>query len=149
VKCPFCDFDDTQVKDSRPLEESNVIKRRRLCTNCGGRFTTFERIEMREIQVVKKNGQIRPFDSNKLYRSIEIATRKRHIKTEDIEQIINVITKKLEKYGEGEVESRIIGRMVLEELASLDEVAYVRYASVYKDFSKASDFGNLIAKIKK
>lgn len=149
MKCPFCSFDDTQVKDSRPLEESNVIKRRRQCANCGGRFTTFERIEIREIKVIKRNGQVRPYDSNKLVRSLEVATRKRHVKPEDIEQIVNIISKKLEKYGEGEIESSIIGQLVLEELAKLDEVAYVRYASVYKDFSKAADFGNFIAKIKK
>lgn len=148
MKCPFCGFDDTQVKDSRPLEEGSVIKRRRLCPNCGGRFTTFERIGIREIQVIKRNGQIRPFDSNKLFRSIEVATRKRPIVVEQIEQIVSNIAKKLEKYGEGEVESKIIGQLVLEELIKLDEVAYVRYASVYKDFSKASDFGHFIAKIK-
>jgi transcriptional repressor NrdR len=146
MRCPFCSFADTQVKDSRPLEEGGSIKRRRLCPSCGGRFTTFERFELREINVIKRNGVTRPFDSTKLFRSIEVASRKRPIKTEQIEEMVSRIIKKMEKYGEGEIETKIIGELVLEELFNLDHVAYVRYASVYKDFTKASDFRNFIAK---
>lgn len=149
MKCPFCSFIDSQVKDSRPSEDGLSIKRRRFCPSCGGRFTTFERVEMRELKIVKRSGEVRPFDSNKLTRSIEVATRKRPIKHELIEEVVSRIRKKLEKYGEGEVESRIVGQMVMDELAKLDEVAYVRYASVYMDFSKATDFGPFIANIKK
>ena len=149
MKCPFCFFIDSQVKDSRPSEDGLSIKRRRFCPNCGGRFTTFERVEMRELKIIKRSGEVRPFDSNKLTRSIEVATRKRPIKHEQIEEVISRIRKKLEQYGEGEVESKIIGQMVMDELAKLDDVAYVRYASVYRDFSKATDFGHFIANIKK
>ena len=147
MKCPFCSFADTQVKDSRPLEDGVSIKRRRLCPSCGGRFTTFERFELREIKVIKRNGDSRPFDTTKLYRSIEVASRKRPIKAEQIEDVVSRIIKKMEKFGEGEIETKIIGELVLEELFNLDHVAYVRYASVYKDFTKASDFRNFIAKI--
>ena len=147
MKCPFCSFIDTQVKDSRPLNDGISIKRRRYCPSCGGRFTTFERFELREIKVIKRNGALRPLDSTKLFKSIAIAARKRPITNEQIEEVVTKIIKKMEKYGEGEIESKIIGELVLEELSSLDQVAYVRYASVYKDFSKASDFGNFIAKI--
>ena len=147
MKCPFCSFSDTQVKDSRPLEDGVSIKRRRLCPNCGGRFTTFERFELRELRVIKRNGETRLFDSTKLFRSIEVASRKRPITTEQIEEVVSRIIKKMEKYGEGEIESKIIGELIMDELSKLDQVTYVRYASVYKDFSKASDFGNFIAKI--
>lgn len=147
MKCPFCDFLDTQVKDSRPSEDGSLIKRRRLCVKCGGRFTTFERQETRELKIIKRNGECRPFDSNKLLRSLEVATRKRPIKPEDLEKIVSEIIKKLDQFGEGEVESKIVGQLVMDELAKYDQVAYVRYASVYKDFSKASDFGKLIAEI--
>jgi transcriptional repressor NrdR len=144
MKCPFCSFSDTQVKDSRPSDDSLAIKRRRFCTNCGARFTTFERIENRELKVLKRSGEFRPFDSGKLLRSIEVACRKRHINPELLEAIVSRIMKKLEKYGEGEVKSKIVGQMVLEELATLDHVAYVRYASVYMDFTKVTDFSKLI-----
>lgn len=147
MKCPFCDFLDTQVKDSRPSEDGSLIKRRRLCVKCGGRFTTFERIEMRELKIIKRNSEKRPFDSNKLLRSLEVATRKRPVSPEDLEKIVSAIIKKLDKYGEGEIESSIVGQLVMDELAKIDEVSYVRYASVYKDFSKATDFGKLIAEI--
>jgi len=147
MKCPFCLFLDTQVKDSRPSEDGLYIKRRRQCPSCGGRFTTFERIEHREVKIVKKNGEVRPFDINKLTRSIEVACRKRPVKVEQIEKMVGEIIKKIDKFGEGEVESRIVGELLMEELAKVDEVAYVRYASVYKDFSKSADFGNFIAKI--
>lgn len=147
MKCPFCDFIDTQVKDSRPSEDGSLIKRRRLCVKCGARFTTFERIEIRELKVIKRNGEKRPFDSSKLLRSLEVATRKRPVAHEELDKIVSSIIKKLEKYGEGEIESSIVGQLVMDELAKVDEVSYVRYASVYKDFSKASDFGKLIAEI--
>lgn len=147
MKCPFCAFPDSQVKDSRPSDDCLSIKRRRLCTNCGGRFTTFERIETRELKVKKRNGEIRPFDSSKLARSIEVACRKRPVSAERIDEMISNVMKKLEKYGEGEVESRIVGQMLMDELARVDPVAYVRYASVYMEFNKASDFGKFIGSI--
>jgi transcriptional repressor NrdR len=148
MRCPFCTFFDTQVKDSRPSDDGLIIKRRRLCPNCGARFTTFERVEMRELKIVKRSGEKRPFDSSKLSRSIGVATRKRPITQEQIEVMVTKIIKKLEQYGEGEVESKVVGQMVMDELSKLDQVAYVRYASVYMDFSKASDFGKFIANIR-
>jgi len=147
MKCPFCDFLDTQVKDSRPSDDGALIKRRRVCVKCGGRFTTFERMETRELKIIKRDGERRPFDSTKLLHSLEVATRKRPVKNEDLEKIVSEIIKKLDKFGEGEIESRLVGQLVMDELAKIDQVAYVRYASVYKDFSKASDFGKLIAEI--
>ena len=149
MRCPFCDFLDTQVKDSRPSDDGVVIKRRRQCPSCGARFTTHERTEMREIKVVKKKGENRPFDSDKILRSIIVATRKRPVTTEQTDDILSHVLKKLEKFGEGEVTTSVIGQLVMDELAKVDEVSYVRYASVYKDFSNAGDFGNFIAKIKK
>ena len=148
MRCPFCTFFDTQVKDSRPSDDGLIIKRRRLCPNCGARFTTFERVEMRELKIVKRSGEKRPFDSSKLSRSIGVATRKRPITQEQIEVMVTKIIKKLEQYGEGEVDSKVVGQMVMDELSKLDQVAYVRYASVYMDFSKASDFGKFIANIR-
>ena len=148
MKCPFCDFADTQVKDSRPSDDGIAIKRRRQCLSCGARFTTQERLELRELKIVKKDGEIRPFDTSKMVRSIEVATRKRPVTSEQIEMIVSRILKKLEKFGEGEIESKVVGELVMEELAKIDDVAYVRYASVYKDFSKAADFGKFIQGIK-
>lgn len=147
MRCPFCTFFDSQVKDSRPSDDGLAIRRRRLCPSCGARFTTFERIELREVKIIKRNGEKRPFDSNKVSRSIGVATRKRPINQDQIDIIVSNIIKKLEQYGEGEVESIVVGQMVMEELSKLDQVSYVRYASVYKDFSKASDFGKFIAGI--
>src|SRR4051812_46043096 len=144
MKCPFCSFPDSQVKDSRPSDDGLSIKRRRLCINCGARFTTFERIENRELRVIKRSGEIRPFDSSKVLRSIEVACRKRPVTHEQIDEIVSRITKKLEKYGEGEVESKVIGQIVMDELSKIDHVAYIRYASVYMDFTKASDFSKCI-----
>ncbi len=149
MKCPFCDFLDTQVKDSRPSDDGLVIKRRRQCPSCGARFTTHERTELRELRVVKKNGEKRPFDGSKILRSISVATRKRPVTSEQADAILSEVIKKLEKYGEGEVETQIVGQLVMEELSKIDEVSYVRYASVYKDFSNAGDFGKFIAGIKK
>lgn len=147
MKCPFCLFPDSQVKDSRPSEDGLIIKRRRLCTNCGGRFTTFERIEIREIKIIKRSGEIRHFDSSKLLKSIELACRKRSITTDQMEEIVSRIIKKLEKYSDGEIDSKIVGKMVMDELSKLDYVAYVRYASVYMDFTKASDFSKFISSL--
>lgn len=146
MRCPFCSFDDTQVKDSRPSEDGLSIKRRRQCPSCGGRFTTFERQEIREIKVIKRNSEIRPFDTTKLTRSVEVACRKRPVTDDQIEQLVTRILHKIDKFGEGEVPTKIIGDLVLDELKKVDEVAYVRYASVYKDFNKSADFGNFIAK---
>lgn len=148
MKCQFCGFLDTQVKDSRPSDDGLAIKRRRQCPSCGGRFTTLERIENREIKLVKRNGEIRPFDINKVIRSIEVAVRKRNVDADTIDSLASRIMKKLERYSDGEIQSQVVGQLVMEELAQLDEVACVRYASVYMDFSKATDFGKFIADLK-
>ncbi|KIE05631.1 Transcriptional repressor NrdR [Candidatus Jidaibacter acanthamoeba] len=144
MKCPFCGFLDSQVKDSRPSEDGLTIKRRRFCPDCGGRFTTYERIEMRELFVIKKGGDKRLFDPSKLLKSMQVAARKRPVDAEQLEEIVSRITKKLEKYGEGEITSQAVGQLVMNELLKIDQVAYVRYASVYKDFAEASDFGKFI-----
>ncbi len=147
MRCPFCGHDDTQVKDSRPTDDNSAIRRRRFCPSCGSRFTTFERVQLRELVVVKKNGQRMPFDRDKLLRSIMIAVRKRPIGEERVERIVNSITRRLESSGENEIPSSHIGQLVMEALLSLDQVAYVRFASVYKNFREARDFeiflGNL------
>jgi len=140
MRCPFCGHDDTQVKDSRPTEDNSAIRRRRFCPACGSRFTTFERVQLRELVVVKKNGQRAPFDRDKLLRSIMIAVRKRPIGEERVERIVNSITRRLESSGETEIPSSQIGQLVMEALASLDPVAYVRFASVYKNFRETRDF---------
>ena len=140
MRCPFCGHDDSQVKDSRPSEDNSAIRRRRHCPECGGRFTTFERVQLRELVVVKKNGQRAPFDRDKLLRSIMIAVRKRPIGEERVERIVNSITRRLESSGESEIPSSQIGQLVMEALASLDPVAYVRFASVYKNFRETRDF---------
>jgi transcriptional repressor NrdR len=140
MRCPFCGHDDTQVKDSRPTEDNSAIRRRRFCPACGSRFTTFERVQLRELVVVKKNGQRAPFDRDKLLRSIMIAVRKRPISEERVERIVNSITRRLESSGETEIPSSQIGQLVMEALASLDPVAYVRFASVYKNFRETRDF---------
>ena len=140
MRCPFCGHDDTQVKDSRPTEDNSAIRRRRYCPACGSRFTTFERVQLRELVVVKKNGQRAPFDRDKLLRSIMIATRKRPISEERVERVVSSITRRLESSGETEIPSSQIGQLVMEALASLDMVAYVRFASVYKNFRETRDF---------
>jgi len=140
MRCPFCGHDDTQVKDSRPTEDNSAIRRRRFCPACGSRFTTFERVQLRELVVVKKNGQRTPFDRDKVLRSIMIAVRKRPIGEERVERIVNSITRRLESSGETEIPSSQIGQLVMEALASLDPVAYVRFASVYKNFRETRDF---------
>ena len=140
MRCPFCSSEDTQVKDSRSAEDGNAIRRRRQCGSCAARFTTFERVQLRELTVVKKSGRRAPFDREKMMRSIMIAMQKRPITADQIEQMISGIVRRLESLGELEVSSDIIGQMLMEGLANLDSVAYVRYASVYKDFKETKDF---------
>ncbi|HZD26936.1 MAG TPA: transcriptional regulator NrdR [Alphaproteobacteria bacterium] len=147
MRCPFCGHNDTQVKDSRPTEDNAAIRRRRSCPQCGSRFTTFERVQLRDLTVIKKNGQRNPFDRDKLMRSIQIATRKRPVDEERIERIVNGIQRRLESSGESEIPSAQIGEMVMEALANLDQVAYVRFASVYKNFREARDFGDFVGQI--
>ena len=147
MRCPFCGHEDTQVKDSRPTDDNSAIRRRRYCPSCGSRFTTFERVQLRELTVVKKNGQRVQFDRDKLARSIQVACRKRPVDPERTERVVNGIVRRLESSGETEIPSEEIGLQVLEALKSLDDVAFVRYASVYRDFSHAEDFENVIAEI--
>ena len=151
MRCPFCGNDDTQVKDSRPTEDNQAIRRRRYCPACGSRFTTFERVQLRELTVVKSNGDKAPFDREKLKRSLDIALRKRPVDEDRVERIVNSIQRRLETLGESDIQTRAIGEMVMEALGELDPVAYVRFASVYKDFHEAKDFskfvGDLRAKI--
>ena len=147
MRCPFCNSEDTQVKDSRPAEDGAAIRRRRICPDCGGRFTACERVQLRELTVAKKSGRKVPFDREKLSRSFEIALRKRPVDRDRIERAVSGIARRLESSGETEISSEEIGLQVLEALKSLDDVAFVRYASVYRDFSHAEDFENVIAEI--
>ncbi|MGN0905212.1 MAG: transcriptional regulator NrdR [Alphaproteobacteria bacterium] len=147
MRCPFCGHEDTQVKDSRPSEDNSAIRRRRFCTACGSRFTTFERVQLRELTVIKKDGAKTPFDRDKLQRSISIAVRKRPISSEQVELIVNGIQRQLETSGENEIPSVQIGEMVMEALSGLDPVAYVRFASVYRDFREARDFKAFISSL--
>jgi transcriptional repressor NrdR len=147
MRCPFCGNNDTQVKDSRPTEDNAAIRRRRSCPACGSRFTTFERVQLRDLTIVKKNGQRAPFDREKLMRSIQIATRKRPVDEERIERIVNGIQRRLESSGESEIQSAQIGQLVMEALANLDQVAYVRFASVYRNFREARDFEDFVGQI--
>lgn len=147
MKCPFCSHDDTQVKDSRPSEDSSTIRRRRFCPNCNSRFTTFERVQLRELTVVKSNGERRLFDRDKIARSMAIALRKRPVEPDSVELAINRIVQKLESEGESEIASNRIGKLVMEELKSLDAVAYIRFASVYRDFTEAKDFEQLAGEL--
>jgi len=147
MRCPFCGHDDTQVKDSRPTEDNSAIRRRRQCPNCGARFTTFERVQLRELTVLKSNGQREPFDRDKLVRSISIACRKRPVDPERIERIVNGIVRRLESMGESEIPSALIGEMVMDALSTLDKVAYVRFASVYKNFREAKDFEQFVGQM--
>ncbi len=144
MRCPFCRSDDTQVKDSRPTEDNSAIRRRRHCPACASRFTTFERIQLRDLIVVKKNGTRSPFDRDKLAQSLNIALRKRQVDPDRIERMVNVIQRRLETSGEPDVSSEKIGKIVMEGLANLDQVAYVRFASVYKNFREAKDFEEFI-----
>jgi transcriptional repressor NrdR len=145
MRCPYCGNDDTQVKDSRPTEDSGAIRRRRVCNGCGGRFTTFERVQLRELTVVKKSGRKVPFDREKLARSVYTALRKRSVETDRIERMISGIVRQLESQGDIEVTSDQIGEYVMDGLKGLDDVAFVRFASVYKNFSAADDFRNFLA----
>ncbi len=147
MRCPFCGHDDTQVKDSRPTDDNAAIRRRRFCPNCGSRFTTFERVQLRELIVVKKSGKRIPFDRDKLARSIQIACRKRPVETERIERIVNAIVRRLESSGETELSSELIGEQVMDALHTLDPVAYVRFASVYRNFREVKDFEEFVGKL--
>jgi transcriptional repressor NrdR len=146
MRCPYCHNADTQVKDSRPTEDNTAIRRRRSCPNCGGRFTTFERIQLRELTVVKKNGQRVPFDRDKIARSIDIAIRKRPVDPERVDRMINAIVRQLESSGESEIPTQTVGELIMRGLASLDQVAYVRFASVYRNFREAADFEDFIGR---
>ena len=144
--CPFCSSEDTQVKDSRPAEDGNAIRRRRLCGDCGARFTTFERVQLREINVVKRSGRRSVFDRDKLERSFQIALRKRDVNADEIARSINQIVRQLESHPEGDVPSAQVGELVMDALSQLDKVAYVRYASVYRNFREAKDFEAFVEK---
>ena len=147
MRCPFCGSDETQVKDSRAAEDGASVRRRRECSACGGRFTTFERVQLRELIVVKANGKKAPFDRDKMMRSIQIATRKRKVDPERIEQMASGVVRRLESMGDSEVDTKKIGELVMEGLAQLDDVAYVRYASVYKNFREAKDFEEFLGEL--
>ena len=147
MKCPFCGFLDSQVKDSRLTEDGACIRRRRECPECGSRFTTFERVQLRELVVVKKNGDKERFDREKLELSLQLAVRKRPVAPERVEKIVTSIQRRLESSGETEISSRVIGEYAMEALAALDNVAYERFASDYKDFSEVSDFEEFVAQI--
>lgn len=148
MRCPFCSSEDSQVKDSRQAEDGAAVRRRRLCNNCGGRFTTFERVQLRELIVVKRTGKRMPFERDKLTRSINIALQKRQIDPERVEQMISGIIRQLESSGNSDITSEQIGELVMEGLAALDNVAYVRYASVYRDFKSTEDFAEFIVEEK-
>ena len=147
MRCPYCGNDDTQVKDSRPTEDSSAIRRRRICSACGGRFTTFERVQLRELLVVKKSGRKVPFDRDKLARSVNTALRKRDVEAERVERMISGVVRQLESLGDAEVTSDQIGEFVMEGLKNLDDVAFVRFASVYKNFSAADDFSAFLREL--
>ncbi len=144
MRCPFCGNDDTQVKDSRPTDDGASIRRRRQCPACGGRFTTFERVQLRELTIVKKSGKRELFERDKLARSIEIACRKRPVEPERIERLVNGVVRRLESLGESEIDGQVVGEMVMEALQALDPVAYIRFASVYRDFREAKDFETFV-----
>lgn len=147
MRCPFCGHEDTQVKDSRPTEDASAIRRRRHCPNCGARFTTFERVQLRELTVVKSDGKRQPFDREKLLRSMQIALQKRPVDAERLERIVNGIVRRLESSGEAEIPSKVVGEMVMDALSTLDPVAYVRFASVYRNFREARDFNEFVGKL--
>ncbi|MGD9799936.1 MAG: transcriptional regulator NrdR [Parvularculaceae bacterium] len=147
MRCPFCGCEDTQVKDSRSAEDGSSIRRRRQCAACSGRFTTFERVQLRELVVVKSSGRKEVFDRDKLMRSVQISLRKRNVDQERVEQMVTGVVRRLEAMGETEIDAKAIGELVMEGLAGLDDVAYVRYASVYKDFREARDFGEFIGEL--
>ncbi|MGD9914373.1 MAG: transcriptional regulator NrdR [Rhizobiaceae bacterium] len=148
MRCPYCQSEDTQVKDSRPAEDGNAIRRRRVCPDCAGRFTTFERVQLRDLVVAKKSGRKVPFDRDKLARSIEIACRKRNVEPARIERAVSGIVRQLESSGESEVTTGEIGKLVMEALKAIDDVAYVRFASVYRNFREAKDFHDVLGELK-
>lgn len=144
MRCPFCGNEDTQVKDSRPTEDRASIRRRRFCSACGARFTTFERVQLRELTIIKRSGRRVPFERDKLQRSIDIALRKRPVEADRVERMVNGLVRRLESLGDSEVSSETVGQLVMDALASLDQVAYVRYASVYRNFREAQDFEHFL-----
>ena len=144
MRCPFCSNQDSQVKDSRPTEDNTAIRRRRICDQCGSRFTTFERIQLRDLVIIKNNDKKEAFDRDKMFRSISLALRKRNIDQETIEKIVNAIVRKLENSGETEIKSNLIGEYIMDALSHLDQVAYVRFASVYKNFREVKDFEDFL-----
>ena len=147
MKCPFCGNDDTQVKDSRSTEDNSAIRRRRFCAACGARFTTFERIQLRDLVVIKSNDKKETFDRDKMYRSISLALRKRNIDNEKIEKIVSAIARKLENLGDTEIKTSTIGQYIMDALSHLDQVAYVRFASVYKNFREVKDFEDFLGNL--
>jgi transcriptional repressor NrdR len=147
MRCPNCSSLDTQVKDSRPAEDSAVIRRRRVCVTCNFRFTTFERVQLRELTVVKRSGRRVPFDRDKLMRSVQIALRKRPVDPERVERMVSGIVRRLESLGESDIKSETVGKLIMEALKVLDDVAYVRFASVYKNFREAKDFEELLGEL--
>ena len=147
MRCPFCSNQDSQVKDSRPTEDNTAIRRRRVCDQCGSRFTTFERIQLRDLVIIKTNDKKEAFDRDKMFRSVSLALRKRNISQETIEKIINAIVRKLENSGETEIKSNLIGEYIMDALSHLDQVAYVRFASVYKNFREVKDFEDFLGKL--
>jgi transcriptional repressor NrdR len=146
MRCPFCGYADSQVKDSRPTEDDAVIRRRRSCPNCDSRFTTFERVQLRELTILKRSGRRAAFDREKLVRSISVAIRKRPVDPEQLERMVSGIVRQLEGMGETELPSSVVGELVMKALKALDDVAYVRYASVYQDFRQTEDFAKFLNK---
>ena len=144
MRCPYCSFEDSQVKDSRHTEDNTAIRRRRICEQCGSRFTTFERIQLRDLIVIKSNGQKETFDRDKMLRSLSLALRKRKVEQDKIEKIVSAIARKLENSGETEIKTNLIGEYIMEALSNLDQVAYVRFASVYKNFREVKDFEDFL-----
>lgn len=148
MRCPFCAHDDSQVKDSRPAEDNTAIRRRRQCESCGARFTTFERVQLRDVMVVKSSERREPFNRSKIEQSVTLACRKRGVAQERIDQLVSGIQRQIETLGESEVASKSIGEMVMEGLRQLDSVAYIRFASVYRDFSEAKDFEDFASNVR-
>lgn len=148
MRCPYCQSEDTQVKDSRPAEDGSAIRRRRVCPDCGGRFTTFERVQLRDLTVVKRSGRKVPFDRDKLARSLEVAVRKRNVDPERIDRAVTGIVRQLESSGESEIPTDDVGKLVMDALKSLDDVAYVRFASVYRNFREAKDFHDVLGELR-
>lgn len=147
MRCPSCGAQDSQVRDSRPTEDHTAIRRRRVCADCGARFTTFERVQLRELTVIKRNGRRVPFDRDKLMRSLQIALRKRPVSQDAIDRLVGGIVRRVENIGDSEVSSQFIGKLVMEGLRGLDDVAYVRYASVYRNFREARDFESVLGEL--